>query len=75
MNSGPSESHHKTEVKAPSMNTQQCTTGTFIQQTSQRYTKLRILRKACHSVGKTDAQVAANKLVINLVIIIIIHND
>jgi hypothetical protein len=65
MNSGPSESHHKTKVKAPSMNTQR-RAGSFIQQTSQRYTELRVMRKACQRMGISDAQVAANTPPTNL---------
>lgn len=43
--SGPSESHHKTEVKAPSKNT--CRhKATFIQQVASRYDELMVLRTA-----------------------------
>ena len=60
MNSGPSESHHKTEVKAPSMNTQR-RPATFIQQSSQRYSELRVIRKACQKFGISDQQIKDNK--------------
>jgi hypothetical protein len=60
MNSGPSESHHKTEVKAPSMNTQR-RPATFIQQCSQRYTELRVIRKACQKLGVSDQQLLDNR--------------
>jgi hypothetical protein len=60
MNSGPSESHHKTEVKAPSKNTQR-RPATFIQQTSQRYTEIRVVRRACQKMGLSDQQILGNK--------------
>jgi hypothetical protein len=60
MNSGPSESHHKTEVKAPSMNTQR-RPATFIQQVSTRYTEIRVMRKAFQQVGISDQQVLDNR--------------
>jgi hypothetical protein len=56
MNSGPSESHHKTEVKAPSMNTQR-RPATFVKQCSTRYTELRVIRKACQKLGISEQQV------------------
>ncbi len=56
MNSGPSESHHKTEVKAPSMNTQR-RPATFVKQCSTRYTELRVMRKACQKLGISEQQV------------------
>jgi hypothetical protein len=56
MNSGPSESHHKTEVKAPSMNTQR-RPATFIQQVSTRYVEIRVMRKAFQHLGMSDQQV------------------
>jgi hypothetical protein len=43
--SGPSESHHKTEVKAPSKNTQR-NKATFIQQVATRYDELMLVRSA-----------------------------
>ena len=60
MNSGPNESHHKTEVKAPSKNTQR-RPASFIQQTSNRYTEIRLIRKGCQEVGLSDLQLQANK--------------
>ena len=59
MNSGPNESHHKTEVKAPSMNTQR-RPATFVQQTSKRYTEIRLIRTACRHLGMSDTQILAN---------------
>ena len=59
-NSGPNESHHKTEVKAPSLNTQR-RTDSFIQQTAGRCTELRLLRRACRNFGVSDAQIEADK--------------
>jgi hypothetical protein len=56
MNSGPSESHHKTEVKAPSMNTQR-RPATFMQQCSKRHTELKVIRKACQKLGMSDQQI------------------
>ena len=60
MNSGPSESHHKTEVKAPSMNTQR-RPSTFIQQTCKRYTEVRVIRKACQELRISDEQIIGNQ--------------
>ena len=60
MNSGPSESHHKTEVKAPSMNTQR-RPATFIQQCTKRYSEVRVIRKACQNLGFSDQQILANR--------------
>jgi hypothetical protein len=59
-NSGPNESHHKTEVKAPSKNTQR-RIDSFIKQTAGRYTELRLLRQACRHFGISDAELLANK--------------
>jgi hypothetical protein len=59
-NSGPNESHHKTEVKAPSLNTQR-RTDSFIQQTAGGHTELRLLRRACRNFGVSDARIEADK--------------
>ena len=45
--SAPSESHHKTEIKAPSKNTQG-NASTLIYQTAKRQTELRTLQRATH---------------------------
>jgi hypothetical protein len=55
MSSGPSKSHHKTEVKAPSMNTQR-RPSTFVQQTSKRHAEVRVVRKACQKLGTSEQQ-------------------
>jgi hypothetical protein len=64
-NSGPSESHHKTEVKALSKNTQRRADSLVIQ-TAQRYTELRVLRTAARAYGFSDKQVENNKVPVSL---------
>ena len=53
MDSSPSESHHKTEIKAPSKNTQ-CRAVSLIEQTARRQSELRILdhAKRVYKLGK-----------------------
>ena len=43
--SAPNESHHKTEIKAPSRNTQQIA-GSLIQQTAMRHSEARLVKRA-----------------------------
>jgi hypothetical protein len=61
MNSGPNESHHKTEVKAPSKNTQR-RVDSFIKQTAKRYTEMRLVRKACRHFGISEAQILSGQI-------------
>ena len=60
MNSGPNESHHKTEVKAPSKNTQR-RPDTFIAQTAKRYTEIRVIRRSCQAFGVSNKQIEDNQ--------------
>ena len=68
MSFGPSESHHKTEVKAPSMNTQR-RPSTFVQQTSKRHTEVRVVCKACQKLGTSEQQMMDRQPTPNLKIV------
>ena len=48
--SAPSEAHHKTEIKAPSKNTQ-CNASTLIEQTARRQSECMVLEMACSRYG------------------------
>ena len=48
--SAPNESNHKTEIKAPSKNTQK-NASTFIEQTGKRITEKRMIERATHMFG------------------------
>lgn len=54
--SGPSESHHKTEVKAPSKNTQRHK-ATFLKQVALRYDELLVVRTAAREWGMSQKSV------------------